>query len=372
MKFARDHQIELAIKGGGHSTDTSASSDGGILIDLSRMKQIWVDPVAKTVTAQGGALWADVYQAAAQYRLAVVGGTVSHTGVGGLSLRGGYGYLTPQHGLTIDNLLAAKVVTADGSVVEASAEESPDLFWALRGAGSTVGVVIEFVLRAHPQPNLVWNGTRIHSSDLLPEVIQALNAALVHSQGRAAAQCFLSLSPDTGDPIVTTVLFFNGSEKEGKQHFAGLLVLDCITDNVEMRSYSEVNTILDAMVPPGGQKILIGVQLASPVQPKFALKIMDEIKHRLMAEPDMARSSLEIDYFDPSQICHHATTDSAFPARNRLLKGALMLQWTDPSRNDYNISWGKRIQTMFEDELRRGGHEPDKLVSNFVGYTQGR
>lgn len=372
MKFAQGHQIDLAIKGGGHSTDTSASSDGGILIDLSRMKQIWVDPVTKTVTAQAGALWADVDQANAQYNLAVVGGTVSHTGIGGLSLRGGYGYLTPQYGLTIDNLLAAKVVTADGSVLEASAEENPDLFWALRGAGSTVGVVIEFVFQAHPQPNLVWNGTRTYSCDLVPEVIQALNAALVHPQGRAAAQCFFSLSPDTGDPIVTTVLFFNGSEKEGKGHFAGLLALDCVTDNVEMREYSEVNNTLNAMVPPGGQKMLIGVQMASPVQPKFASEIMEEFKHRLNTESDMAQSSLEIDYFDPSQICRHGTTESAFPARNTLLRGAIMLQWTDPRKNDYNLSWGKRIRTMFEDELRRGGHEPDKLVSNFVGYTRGK
>ncbi|KAJ5910375.1 hypothetical protein N7504_005018 [Penicillium tannophilum] len=371
VKFAQGHQIDLAIKGGGHSTDTSASSDGGILIDLSRMKQIWVDPVTKTVTAQAGALWADVDQANAQYNLAVVGGTVSHTGIGGLSLRGGYGYLTPQYGLTIDNLLAAKVVTADGSVLEASAEENPDLFWALRGAGSTVGVVIEFVFQAHPQPNLVWNGTRTYSCDLVPEVIQALNAALVHPQGRAAAQCFFSLSPDTGDPIVTTVLFFNGSEKEGKGHFAGLLALDCVTDNVEMREYSEVNNTLNAMVPPGGQKMLIGVQMASPVQPKFASEIMEEFKHRLNTESDMAQSSLEIDYFDPSQICRHGTTESAFPARNTLLRGAIMLQWTDPRKNDYNLSWGKRIRTMFEDELRRGGHEPDKLVSNFVGYTRG-
>ncbi|KAJ5637144.1 hypothetical protein N7490_007023 [Penicillium lividum] len=158
-----------------------------------------------------------------KYDLAVVGGTVSHTGIGGLILRGGYGYLTPQYGLAIDNLLAVKMVTANGRVVEVSANESPDLFWALRGAGPSVGIVTEFLLKAHPQPNIVWRSMRVYSCDLMPGIIQALNAALVHLQGRAAAQCLLSISPETRDPIVTTLLFFNGSKDEGERHFAGLL-----------------------------------------------------------------------------------------------------------------------------------------------------
>lgn len=114
VRFAKDHSLDLAVRGGGHATDTSTSTNGGILIDLSTMKQVNVNLPTKAVTAQGGALWADANQAASQHQLAVVGGTFSHVGVGGFTLRGGYGYLTPQHGIGLDNLLSATVVTANG------------------------------------------------------------------------------------------------------------------------------------------------------------------------------------------------------------------------------------------------------------------
>ncbi|GES62053.1 FAD binding domain protein [Aspergillus terreus] len=152
--FASHHKIDLAVKGGGHSTDTSSSTDGGILIDLSSMKEISVDESSKQIAVQGGALWEDVYQVTSQHGLAVVGATISCTGVGGLTLRGGYGYLTPQHGLVIDNLLEAQVATADGSILTASAQQNPDLFWAIRGAGQNVGVVTELVFQAYDQKHM--------------------------------------------------------------------------------------------------------------------------------------------------------------------------------------------------------------------------
>ncbi|GFF64857.1 FAD binding domain protein [Aspergillus lentulus] len=369
VKFAKDHHIDLAVKGGGHSTDTSASSDGGILVDLHHLKQVNVDPVAKTVSAQGGALWADVNQAAAQYQLAVVGGTASQTGVGGLTLRGGYGYLTPQYGLVIDNLLSANVVTAEGAEVLASEKDNPDLFWALRGAGQNVGVVEKFVLQAHPQPNLVWSGIRSYPCDRLPEVIQALNAALVHPQGKAAAQCVLALSPENGSPLVNVVLFFNGCEAEGKKHFMMLLDIKCSSDDVRMRPYLDANTMIDAAVTAGGRKKILGVQLAPPVRSEFASKLMGDFTHQLTIETDMAKSALEFDYFDPSQICCISTDNTAFPARKKILNGALILQWTDPGRDEDILSWGKSIQVMCEEEIRRAGYESTAFVSNFIGYT---
>jgi hypothetical protein len=372
VRFAKNHHLDLAVKGGGHSTDTSSSSDGGILVDLGSMNRVRVDPVAQTVAAQGGALWADVNQVAAQYKLAVVGGTVSQTGTGGLTLRGGYGYLTPQYGLVIDNLLSANTITGEGTVLKASTKDNADLFWALRGAGPNVGVVEEFVFQAHPQPNLVWNGMRSYPCSQLSKVIEALNAALLHPQGKAAAQCVLSLSPDNGAPIVSTILFFNGSEEEGRRHFSQLLELQCIAEDVKMRPYSEANTMLDALMPPGGRKKIIGIQLAPPVQPGFASEIMDQISHKLTNQPDMAKSSLEIDYFDPSQICRTPITGTAFPARSNLLNGALILQWTDSTKDEDFISWGKSIQSMCEDELRRTGHTSNNTVSNFISYTQGK
>ncbi|KAG2421226.1 hypothetical protein HFD88_000842 [Aspergillus terreus] len=370
--FASHHKIDLAVKGGGHSTDTSSSTDGGILIDLSSMKEISVDESSKQIAVQGGALWEDVYQVTSQHGLAVVGATISCTGVGGLTLRGGYGYLTPQHGLVIDNLVEAQVVTADGSILTASAQQNPDLFWAVRGAGQNVGVVTELVFQAYDQKHMAWSGTRVYGSDKLSEIHQALDAALVHPHGKAAAQCLYSLSPQPGNPpVVTIVLFFDGPEKEARSHFSRLLSIECVTDDMRMRDYAEANSMLNAGVPPGGRKVILGVQWVSPVRLEFASAVMEEISCRLAAETDMSQSVLVIDYFDQKQACCTPVEATAFPARRDTLNGALILQWTDQEKDKDVLSWGQKIQMMCEDELRRSGRTPDKLVSNFLGYTAG-
>ncbi|KAJ5170213.1 uncharacterized protein N7500_002996 [Penicillium coprophilum] len=371
VRFAMDNQLDLAVKGGGHSTDTSSSSDGGILIDLGSMRQVSVNPIDSTVTAQGGALWKDVNDTAAMLDLAVVGGTASQTGVGGVSMRGGYGYLTPKYGLVLDNLLSAKVVTADGQVLSASANEHPDLFWAIRGAGANVGVAAELRFQAHTQPNMVWCGTMTFMPDKVNEVVEALNGALLHPHGNAAAQCVFALSPDSKAPVVTTVLFFNGPEEEGRIHFAGLADLECISMNMEMRPYAKANTLLDDAVPPGGRKKIIGVKVAPPMRPDFASQLLMQIGRKLAAVPELANSCLEIDYFDLSKVYGVSITETAFPSRTMTLNGALILQWTDLSKDEDYIAWGVKIQNMCENELRQAGFKPDQLVSTFFGYTDG-
>ncbi|KAE8385475.1 FAD binding domain protein [Aspergillus alliaceus] len=371
VRFAKDHYIDLAVKGGGHATHNASTSDGGILVDLRLMNRVHVDIGAKTVAVQGGALWADVSRETARYKLAVVGGTASQVGVGGLTLSGGYGYLTPQHGLALDSLISANVITGGGTELKVSAEQNPDLFWAIRGAGPNVGVVEEFIFRAYAQPNLVWYGKRSYPSSEVPRVVDALNRALVHPQGKAAAQCVLSLSPDDGaTPIVTTILFFNGCEKEARRHFSQLLDFECVMEQLEMTPYSETNTILDPLVPPGGRKKILGFQMAPPVQPEFVSGLMENIHRKLTNESDLAKSALEIDFFDPTEVCRTSNAETAFPARHKLLNAALMLQWADPSNDEDFFSWGASIQSLCEDELRRQGYKPNHRVSNFIGYTQ--
>lgn len=371
LRFARDNRVDLAVKGGGHSTDTSSSSNGGILIDLGSMRQVNVDPIKSTVTAQGGALWKDVNDTAALFGLAVVCGTVSQTGVGGLTLRGGCGYLTPRYGLVLDNLLSAKVVTADGQILNASANEHPDLFWAVRGAGANIGVAAELTFQAHTQANMVWCGSMIFTHDKLPVVLEALNGALLHPQNNAAAQCVLALSPDTGTPVVTTVLFFNGSEEEGRRHFSSLVKLENISMEMEMRPYAKANTMLDTALPPGGRKKIVGVKFAPSIRPEFASNLLMEVGRKLTTAPDLATSCLEVDYFDLSRVNGVPIAETVFPSRTNTLNGALLLQWTDPNKDQEFIAWGEEIQTMCETELRRAGQKPDKTVSTFFGYTQG-
>ena len=149
VRFARDHDLEIAIRGGGHNVAGTAVCDDGIVIDLSAMRGVRVDPSSRRAWVQGGALWGDVDQETQTHGLATTGGIVSHTGVAGLTLGGGIGWLMRKHGLTIDNLLAVDVVTAAGERLRASEDEHPDLFWALRGGGGNFGVVTSFEFRLH-------------------------------------------------------------------------------------------------------------------------------------------------------------------------------------------------------------------------------
>ena len=149
VRFARDHELEIAIRGGGHNVAGTAVCDDGIVIDLSAMRAVRVDPAARRAWVQGGALWGDVDRETQARGLATTGGIVSHTGVAGLTLGGGIGWLMRKHGLTVDNLIAVEMVTADGTPVRACEDEHPDLVWALRGGGGNFGVVTAFEFHLH-------------------------------------------------------------------------------------------------------------------------------------------------------------------------------------------------------------------------------
>jgi FAD/FMN-containing dehydrogenase len=150
VRFARDHDLDVAVRGGGHNVAGTAVCDDGLVIDLSAMCAVRVDPVGRTAQVLGGALWRDVDRATQAHGLATTGGIVGHTGVGGLTLGGGIGWLMRKHGLAVDNLVDVEVVTAEGNVVRASTESHPDLFWALRGGGGNFGVATEFRFALHP------------------------------------------------------------------------------------------------------------------------------------------------------------------------------------------------------------------------------
>jgi len=171
VNFGRDHGTKLAVRSGGHNAAGLGICDDGLVIDLSAMKGIRVDPRARTVQVQAGCVWGDVDHATHAFGLATPSGIISTTGVGGLTLGGGLGHLTRKCGLTIDNLLAADVVLADGSFVTASAEENPDLYWALRGGGGNFGVVTSFLFQAHPV-NTIYGGPTLWELDQAADVLR--------------------------------------------------------------------------------------------------------------------------------------------------------------------------------------------------------
>lgn len=172
VRYAREHDLEIAIRGGGHNVAGSAVCDDGIVIDLSAMRGVRVDPAGRRAWVQGGALWGDVDRETQAHGLATTGGIVGHTGVAGLTLGGGIGFLMRKHGLAIDNLLAADVVTAEGELLRASENEHPDLFWALRGGGGNFGVVTAFEFRLHPVGPTVLAGPIFWAADDTTDVLR--------------------------------------------------------------------------------------------------------------------------------------------------------------------------------------------------------
>lgn len=247
--FSKTHNLEVAVRGGGHATSGSSSTDGGLCIDLSNMRSVTVDAAAKTITAQGGALWSDVDSEAEKYGLAAVGGTVNHTGIGGLTLGGGYGYLTGKVGLVIDNLLEVELVLADGSIIAASETENKDLFWAIRGAGSSFGVATKFVYQAHEQKGLVWGGMLIFPKAQLEQVIVFANTILEEGNGDKTMLIGFGAPPPAFLPVIMVVVFYNGVEEEAKKFYEPLLNLGPLADMTKPMKYSGVNAMLnDAMV----------------------------------------------------------------------------------------------------------------------------
>src|SRR5262245_29620394 len=172
VRFGRDRNFEIAVRGGGHNVAGTAVCDDGIVIDLSAMRTVTVDPGQRSAHVQGGALWGDVDHETQAHGLATTGGIVGHTGVGGLSLGGGIGWLMRKHGLTIDNLLEAEVVTAEGEILRASASDHPDLFWALRGGGGNFGVVSSFRFTLHPVGPTVMAGPVFWAAEDTTDVLR--------------------------------------------------------------------------------------------------------------------------------------------------------------------------------------------------------
>ena len=171
LSFARDHDLPVAVRAGGHNVAGTALCDGGLAIDLTRMKGIRVDPAARRARVAGGVTWGELDREAQVFGLATTGGVIPATGVTGLTLGGGLGWLMRKHGLSCDNLLSADVVTADGRLISASADENPELFWGLRGGGGNFGVVTSFLFRLHPVTNVI-GGPTFWTLDQAPEVMR--------------------------------------------------------------------------------------------------------------------------------------------------------------------------------------------------------
>ncbi|KAN0132180.1 hypothetical protein V8E53_009946 [Lactarius tabidus] len=246
LKYARENNLQVAIRCGGHSVSGASSAKDGLVVDLSRYHNYAVaDPESRTVQVGGGAVWGTVEREAIKYNLATVAGTVSHIGVAGLLLGGGYGFLTGQHGLVVDNLLQATIVTADGTTLTLSDTENAELFWGIRGGGSNFGVCTEFTLRLHPQRRTVFSGLVVFSTDVLIELMAVLTKWWKNAKKNEGMHMMLRKDLSFDKVCVTLVLFYNGSEEEGRENYKEFYALKPIYDGAKEIPFEQLNTFND-------------------------------------------------------------------------------------------------------------------------------
>ena len=259
---ARDAGIATAVSGGGHNVAGLGTSDGGLVLDLSRLRGIRVDPRARTVRVDGGCLWGDVDHATHPFGLAVPCGFVSTTGVAGLTLGGGIGYLARSCGLTLDNLLSADVVLADGSFVTASADEHPDLFWALRGGGGNFGVVTSFLFRAHPVRNVI-GGPTFWDLDRSEDVLRAFQELMTHAPEELGGYFSLNGVPPIPDfpeelhgrNVAAVIWCHNGDKDSFDEAVAPLLAeVEPLLHGAQEMPFPVMQSLFDPLIPAGLQQ----------------------------------------------------------------------------------------------------------------------
>jgi FAD/FMN-containing dehydrogenase len=251
VRFARVHDLLLSVKGGGHNVAGHAVCDGGLLIDLSLMRGIRVDHAARTVRVEAGSLWHEVDAATQAHGLATTGGTVSHTGVAGLTLGGGLGWLMARHGLACDNLLSANVVMADGSILAASESENADLFWALRGGGGNFGIVTDFEFRLHAVGPTILGGMRLYPLDQAREVLRFYRTFSASASDDLTAFAVMMTLPNGPQAIAIACGWF-GDPEAGEAALAPVRAFGTpMADMIGPIPYLQLQQMFDAAAPHG-------------------------------------------------------------------------------------------------------------------------
>ena len=260
VEFARSEKLVVAVRGGKHSIPGFSTVDGGIVIDLSPMQGIQVDPEARTVRAQGGVTWSALDHETQAFGLAVTGGLVSTTGIAGFTLGGGIGWLMRKHGLTADNLIGADVVTADGRLVHASADENPELFWGLRGGGGNFGIVTSFEYRVHPVGPVAMGGPVIYPGAMAADILRFYREWCEDAPDELTTLVSLATAPPApfipaewhGKRVVIVPGLYAGPVEDGERAMRPLRQLgEPIADLMGPLPYVAMQSLLDALWGPG-------------------------------------------------------------------------------------------------------------------------
>ena len=351
VNFAREQELLVAVRSGGHSVAGLSVCDGGIVIDLGGLKRIAVDPVAKTVRAGGGVLWGELDAAAQAHGLHTPGGRVTTTGIGGFTTGGGYGWTSSKHGLTCDNLVSAEVVLADGRVVTASEHEHADLFWGIRGGGGNFGIVTEFELRLHELGPTVLAGLALWPLDRAPEVLRAWRDYVDGAPDELSTACVVVTAPPEefvpehlrGRPALGMAAIYVGDPDAGKSVMQPLRDLRPLVDHIQPMPYTAFQAALDPLAPKGVRSYWRGEYMRSlpdeaidtflehapaltAAAPPFSQTVIFRIGQGVTAVPEdrTAFSHRDAEYlFHPISVWSDPADDERLIAANRAFADAM-------------------------------------------------
>jgi FAD/FMN-containing dehydrogenase len=378
VNFAREGGFDLAIRGGGHSVPGFGTYDGGVVVDLSRMRGVRVDPENRTARAEGGATWGDFNAATYAFGLATTGGIISTTGVGGLTLGGGIGYLARGYGLSCDNLISADVVTADGKFVVASDKENEDLFWALRGGGGNFGVVTSFEFRVHPVKD-IYGGPMFFELEHVPDILDWYRHYIKTAPEEMGAFPAFQIAPPLpfipenrhGEPFVALIACWAGPIDEGERALKPFHdVAPVVAEFVGQMPYPALNSAFDALVPPGLQHYW----KANFVKELTDASIAAHLEHG--AKLPALNSTIHI--YPINGAVHRVAPDqTAFAYRDANFATVIAGMWPDPTQNKANIQWVRDYYDATAPHSESGGYinfmaedDQGRIKDNYRGNYQ--
>jgi FAD/FMN-containing dehydrogenase len=335
VRFARAHKLLVSVRGGGHNTPGIAVCEGGLMIDLAGMRGVRVDPARQTARAEGGTTWSEFDRETQAFGLATTGGAISHTGIGGLTLGGGLGWLAGKYGLTCDNLLSVDLITAEGAMVTANAAENPELFWGLRGGGGNFGIVTSFEYRLHGVGPMLA-GPVLYPFALAKETLALYRDFATSTPDEVNTVAALMHSPD-GDPLAAIVVCYNGSPDAGEKVLRPIRSFGPpLADEVAQIPYRKVQTLLDDAFVRGRRYYF---------KSNFTRSISNEAIAVLVEHFASAPSPLSMIYFQ--QLGNAANrvgaTETAFSHREALCEWGCDAVWLDPAEDAANIRWSREV-----------------------------
>jgi len=369
LAMARELGLEVAVRGGGHNVAGRSTLDGGLVIDLSLMKGMRVDPRSRTAHAQGGLTWNEFNRETQLHGLATTGGVVSSTGIAGLTLGGGIGWLMGKHGLALDNLLSADIVLADGRAIRASSEEHPDLFWAVRGGGGNFGIATSLEYALHPVGPTITGGLIAWPIDQAWDVMRQFRDITSRLPDEVTMAATLVHAPDgSGARLAAIVVCHCGSLAEGEEAFRPVKAFGTpVMDTIGAMPYTEVNAMLDGGYPAGALNYW-----KSSFMPELSDQAIRTAMDCFAACPS-PMGQLLFEHLHGA-VTRVAPTDTAFAHRSPGYNMLVLGQWTDPGQSDRCIAWTRRSHAeaaRFMSEHRYvnyyGHDEPPEAVAAAYG-----